>query len=269
MTDWNKVWKNEKYPMWVKNGDLATYWDKGAAQRFQRLSKNKSTSEKQVEKLNLKQTDVVLDIGCGTGRLTIPIAKRVKIVYGMDISKEMLKIVKRESKKEGLKNVNLINANFETFDTNKIKKVDVSISYNSLGVYDIKNVLTKINDVTQRDVFMFTFAGKGEWLDECLTEIVYGRCIRNIPTSAEIIYHLLKEMGVKPDFEIRHNVWKSKYDSRDNAVKSIMEFYKLKDTSKESVKRFVRENSAWNGKKYILSQHRDIAKIHWRAKNGR
>jgi len=34
----------------------------------------------------------------------------------------MLKIVKREAEKEGLNNIKLINANFETFDINKIKR---------------------------------------------------------------------------------------------------------------------------------------------------
>lgn len=266
MTNWNKIWKDEKYPMWVNKGDLASYWDKGAAERFHRLSKNRSSSEKQVEKLNLKRTDIVLDIGCGTGRLTIPIAKRVKTVYGIDVSKKMLKIVKTESEKEGLKNIKLINANFETFDINKIKKVDVSISYNSLGVYDIKKVLTKINNAAKRDVFIFTFAGKGEWLDEQLAEIVYGDEIQNIPTSAEIIYNLLKEMGIEPDFEMRHNVWKSEYSSVEEAVKKITEFYKLGEDLKKKVEIFVKENSVYNGEKYVLSQQRDIAKIHWRVK---
>ncbi len=266
MTNWNKIWKDKKYPMWINKGDIANYWDKNAAKRFHRLSKNRSSSEKQVEELNLKRTDVVLDIGCGTGRFTIPIAKRVKTVYGIDVSKEMLKFAKRESEKEGLKNISLINANFETFDINKIEKVDVSISYNSLGVYDIKKVLTKINNLTKRDVFIFTFAEKGEWLDKRLAEIVYGEHIKDIPPSAEIIYNLLKEMGIEPDFEVRHNVWKSEYNSMEDAVKKITEFYKLGDGLKKKVENFVKENSVYNGEKYVLSQQRDIAKIHWRVK---
>lgn len=269
MTNWDKIWKDKKYPMWVSNGGLAGYWDKIAAERFHRLSKNKKSSEKQVEELNLKQTDIVLDIGCGTGRLTLPIAKRVKAVYGIDISKEMLEIVKRESKKEGLKNVKLINADFETFDISNIKKVDVSISYNSLGVYDIKRVLKRIDDVTKREVFIFTFASKGEWLDEHLAEVIYGKQIKNVPTSTEIICNLLKERGIIADLEIRHTVWKSKYNSVDEAIEKLMEFYKFESNLKGEVKNFVRNNYRYDGAKYIISQKRDIAKIHWRVRNGR
>lgn len=267
MPDWNEIWKNEKYPMWIKNGDLADYWNKSAEKRFQRLLKRKDATEEQVEKFNLKCTDVVFDIGCGTGRLTIPIAERVKFVYAIDVSKEMLKIAKSEAEREKLKNIEFINGNFEAFNEEKIGKVDVSISYNSLGVYDIKNVLGKINDITKREVFIFIFASKGEWLDKPLAEIIHGKRINDIPSSAEIVYNLLKEMGIKPEFAVKHNVWRSEYESINSAVEDIMESYKLKNTLKSDIKRFVVQNSTNRAGKYILSQHRSVAKIHWRIKN--
>ena len=48
--------------------------------------------------LNLKKLDKVLDLGCGTGRLSIQISKKVKEVVGVDFSKEMLNIAKEKSK---------------------------------------------------------------------------------------------------------------------------------------------------------------------------
>lgn len=49
--------------------------------------------------LNLKKSDKVLDLGCGTGRLTTQISKKVKNVVGVDFSKDMLNIAKEKSKK--------------------------------------------------------------------------------------------------------------------------------------------------------------------------
>lgn len=48
--------------------------------------------------LKPKKSDIILDIGCGTGRFTIPIAKKCKKVIAVDISEEMLGVAKDKSK---------------------------------------------------------------------------------------------------------------------------------------------------------------------------
>jgi len=58
---------------------------------------------KNIRRDNLKQMNV-LDIGCGTGRLTRAMAKYFKKVEGIDISEEMISQSKRDN--EDLENVN-------------------------------------------------------------------------------------------------------------------------------------------------------------------
>jgi len=58
----------------------------------------------------LPRESVVADFGCGNGRHLIPSAKRCERVYGIDISKELLDIVKEKLEKENLRNVTLINS---------------------------------------------------------------------------------------------------------------------------------------------------------------
>lgn len=64
-----------------------------------------------IEHLGLSQGMVVLDVGCGPGRLTIPVA-RVVGVYGkvvaMDIQKDMLNIVQKKSQEARLQNIILL-----------------------------------------------------------------------------------------------------------------------------------------------------------------
>ena len=45
----------------------------------------------------------ILEIGCGTGRIYLDLLKASMDVYGIDISKEMLNVLKEKAKKEGLK----------------------------------------------------------------------------------------------------------------------------------------------------------------------
>lgn len=49
----------------------------------------------------------VVDIGCGAGSLSIPIAKRVKDVLGIDASERLIGIAKEWAEKEGLTNIRL------------------------------------------------------------------------------------------------------------------------------------------------------------------
>src|SRR5579864_3819928 len=44
-----------------------------------------------------KKTDVILEIGCGTGRLTIPVSKKCSKIVGIDFSDRMLEIAKKKS----------------------------------------------------------------------------------------------------------------------------------------------------------------------------
>jgi SAM-dependent methyltransferase len=58
----------------------------------------------------------ILDIGCGTGRYTIRLAKLAGEVTGNDISEEMLSILENDAAEEGLSNVSTILSGWENFD---------------------------------------------------------------------------------------------------------------------------------------------------------
>ncbi|WP_417612815.1 class I SAM-dependent methyltransferase [Owenweeksia hongkongensis] len=50
----------------------------------------------------------ILDFGCGTGRLSIPLAQRGKHVVGMDISPDMLEEGRKNADKFGVHNINFV-----------------------------------------------------------------------------------------------------------------------------------------------------------------
>jgi alkylated DNA repair protein alkB family protein 8 len=58
----------------------------------------------------LPKANIVADIGCGNGRHLIPCAKKCKKAIGVDLSKELLDIVKEKLDFEKIKNVTLIHA---------------------------------------------------------------------------------------------------------------------------------------------------------------
>ena len=266
MIDWDEIWKAEKYPMWVMNGEVGKFWDGEASNRFQKMvcSENaRSRTMQQVKSLNLSKDDIVLDIGCGVGRLSVPIAKIVKKVYALDISKKMLEYAKKYAESECVEDIEFIQGNWEEFDIATIEKVDVTIAYNSLGVYELRKSLEKINAITRREVYIFTFAGKGEWMDEELVEIIYGNRISFNYSSASIISGLLSQMGIVHETSVEESYWAATYHSVDEAFEDIINMYSIDDSFRDIVKDFIiRKVDRKNGL-VEFCQKRSVACIHW------
>jgi ubiquinone/menaquinone biosynthesis C-methylase UbiE len=77
--------------------------------------------------LGLKKGDKVIECGCGTGRMLLPLAAKGLKCYGMDTSKNMLNILKKKAKRNNL------NVTTKQCDIEKIKFPDNTFD----GVFSI------------------------------------------------------------------------------------------------------------------------------------
>ncbi|MCX8069804.1 MAG: class I SAM-dependent methyltransferase, partial [Thermodesulfovibrionales bacterium] len=64
----------------------------------------------------------ILDIGCGTGVFTLPLAERSSHVIGLDNSKSMIRILKEQADKKNIKNVTVELKSWEEVDALKWRK---------------------------------------------------------------------------------------------------------------------------------------------------
>jgi hydroxyethylthiazole kinase-like uncharacterized protein yjeF len=79
------------------------------------------------ERVDLKRSDVVLDLGCGSGAFVVPAAKYCRKVYGADVSKTMLALLQEKLDAQGLKNVELFNDGFLSYSHDR-EPLDVVVS---------------------------------------------------------------------------------------------------------------------------------------------
>lgn len=102
-----------------------------------------SESDKIIPLLGKVKNKKILDLGCGTGRYSIALAKKGAIVTAIDFSKEMLAVAKINAKKAKIK------IKFKQFDLKKSfpeGKYDVILSMLVFGHFkDITPMLKKIS----------------------------------------------------------------------------------------------------------------------------
>lgn len=102
----------------------------------------------------------VIDIGCGTGIYTICVAKQASQVTGVDISEEMLAILKEDSEAEGCRNIEMINSPWDTFDR-KGRKWDIAFSTMSPAM-DSASDFQRATDCAREAVVYLGWGGKRE-----------------------------------------------------------------------------------------------------------
>jgi ubiquinone/menaquinone biosynthesis C-methylase UbiE len=58
-----------------------------------------------LELLGLEREHVLIDLGCGSGYFLLPAAGHVQVAWGLDISPEMLRVVRKSAAAAGIRNV--------------------------------------------------------------------------------------------------------------------------------------------------------------------
>lgn len=87
-------------------------------------SMNVAMIEQAIKLMDLKESDVVLDLFCGLGNFTLPLAKRVKKVYGVEGSAPMIARAKANAIAQGFNNIEFSVADlFQTSELAPLKEI--------------------------------------------------------------------------------------------------------------------------------------------------
>ena len=226
--NWNELWKTMRSGYYQRRAreeeeDPGSMWDKRAKRFNESWMQNRERAEKQIANLDLNSDYTVLDIGAGTGRLAIPIAKRVKSVTAIDQSKGMLACLQENMEKEGLTNIVSVNKRWEDVEVGvDIEQHDVVMACHSLGMLDIQEAVAKMDASSKRYVYILTSAGR--WMDdgdeEGLWKAIYGERHRARAWDSDYMFfcNLLHGMKIYANVDIRDAESEQRYESLDEAV---------------------------------------------------
>jgi len=205
---WNQLWQENLGQH--MGGDPVEHWNK-KAKSFKKFAGTGEGNKRVTGVINfLKKHNVlrknmsILDIGCGPGNFSIPLAKMGARVTALDPALNMLEILEQEIKEKNIQNIKVAQGLWEEIDIHQMgwqKKYDLVFASQSPGLRDIET-LQKMHECSNQYCFATGFDGKREMtLYDAFCEKYLGRPY--IKNSHDIIYliNLLYSLGFRPTVE--------------------------------------------------------------------
>lgn len=163
----------------------------------------------------------VIDIGCGTGRHTLTLARRAKYVTGTDVSRAMIETLLKTSEKYRFDNVNTVVCDWHASDIRERgwhKSFDVAWAAMTSALNDRASI-EKMNSCARERCVCTAWGRKRE--NELLSEIFSAHGGEfGIPFSAITLSGILDEMKTPHTLDFLENSWESEAD-RAGTVKDM------------------------------------------------
>ena len=238
----------------------ASAWDARAAQSSWKR-RHDDYSEAFLARLDLSGVATVLDVGCGPGLLSLPIAAQVDHVHALDYSTGMLDGLRAAITRDGVSNVTPWALSW-TDDWHDVPRCDLAIASRSLMVADLEAALRRM-DAHARQRACITFAtGARAGVPE-LAELL-GRDWVPMPDHRYPI-NMLLDMGREPQVDYLPESVRDVAQDADGLVRQATELFGALDADEEARVR------AWHARspqhRFGMAPTRRWAFIQW-ATNG-
>ena len=258
--DWTGFWAEKLSKKIDKN------WDEAAA-GFYKRTKKEDYNTALFENLILDKTDTVLDVGCGEGSVTIPIAQRVKKVIGIDSSPKMLEYLEKRARDNNITNIETIFKPIEEISYDEIGDVDVIVCSRSLnGIIPIEEVLAELNRIANKYVFITIFGPENKKIEKDFDREL-GIKTEDFP-DYNYFFNILYNMGIYANikrFDLNNY---RKYDSIEEAIdngKFRLDLYS--DDEKELLKEYLERILTYDEKTkkyYNVKDKADWIMVWWK-----
>lgn len=213
--DWKEAWAH--YEKVRRAADDASYWNARAKSFSERAGTSPYAAEF-IERACLKPGETVLDMGCGSGTLAIPLAQAGHEVWACDFSTAMLAILEERAAELGLGeriHTKLVSW-ADDWDDAGVPVCDVAFSSRSMAADDLWDAIEKIDSRACRRVCVTMGTNQSPRVDETLSAAI-GRPYPGLP---EFVYamNMLWVMGKKPELSLISTLRQDRFESIGAAV---------------------------------------------------
>jgi SAM-dependent methyltransferase len=192
--------------------------------------------------MRLRPGESVLDVGCGSGALALPLARAGHDVVAVDFSEGMLDVLRRRAASDGLRNITAVHAAWDDdWRAAGIGAADVALSSRSLDVRDLRAALGKLDAFARRRVCI-TLPADGLFYPQLLAQKAVGR----LPTrrgGRDLALNVLRQMGIEAEVRLLEHASADRFESLEAASETLRRVVRPADGREErALERYAAEH---------------------------
>jgi FkbM family methyltransferase len=262
VVNWVQLWK----AMLMSEGRFEAfnpkYWENHVNTFVKNTVQMSDLTKKQLDLLQLPPESSVIEVGGGTGRIAIPIAKRVKQVTVVEPSLNMLTLLKENSKKQNVANISIINKAWEEVNVGVDVPVhDVALASFSLFMADIEGSLKKLTEVAKHRVYIFSLAST--WVEKDIQRLIYGGISPLELPDYLYIYHILHELDILPNVEICEYNYDHCFNTFEECLTKFLENYNVPFKKVKDAESYLRSVVVEENGLFWLKRNQKMAVLWW------
>lgn len=251
--NFNKLYIEQKRKSFYK-AKSNNSWDKKALY-MQKKVKNSIYNKQFIKHINTKNCNTILDIGCGTGNISLNIKKKFKKIYALDYSSQMLKIYLQNAKNKNISNINTYLKSWDE-EFKDVPKCDIVIASRAMqGLDDIEKYLLKIDSFTKKRAYV-TYKTNKSFFDKKLYKVLD---IKKEPSPDYIyILNILYNLDINANLnfiEAENNKNTQSFEKYKESIE--WELGKLNKTQEKNLKKYyekeIKDIKAQNVKWALIS----------------
>jgi SAM-dependent methyltransferase len=215
--------------------------------------------------MNLSLDLTALDVGCGSGFVAIPMAKRVRWVTALDQAPNMLDLTREYAAAADVRNLTTINKDWLQVEIGRdVELHDIVLASRCLQTTELRRFLLQMDKAAQKQCFVAWGAGARE--DDA--EICHVLDIEYKPhPSYVVVFNLLFEMGILANVEIHSRPITRWYRDVDEAVFSLLRGRPMEEPRIETLKTYYQKRLTFREGRYWRVIREPWALISWKKGN--
>lgn len=264
--DWENMWEIQAGHILHTGKEAAAFWDKRSETYEKNVSQSTYTDEL-IKRMDLSPDYSVLDVGGGSGLMSVPIAQKVRHVTVLDISNGMLNLLKSKTQSQGISNISLINKNWYEIDVqSEIKPHDVVLASRFLPMGSKLRVsLENLNSVAKKYCYVTWRAQSFDSIEAESCRLL-GKEYTPYP-EYPVIYNCLYQLGIKANIEIFKSQSHMYFQDLDDAVRYFSRNSLPDDADLAKYKTFIKSLLVERNDGFYRDSATDWALISWEVKN--